>query len=198
MNLDPARRACDVERANPQAELVGLIDEHAAALYRYAYRLAGTAADAEDLTQQVFLIALDKLDQVRSAAAARGWLFTVLRNCYLKSKRRPPPLTAVGLGLDLDSLPADEDESEIDQELLQLAINELPDEFKLAVLLFYFEDRTYREIAEQLKVPIGTVMSRLARGKAHLRQRLLTSNSLAEPPTRDSKAKISRIISSQH
>ena len=85
--------------------LTKLVEEHHASLYRYAYRLSGTAADAEDLTQQVFLVAQQKLEQVRDAECVRGWLFTVLRNCYFRSKRRPTPLTATGLAIDLEKLP---------------------------------------------------------------------------------------------
>jgi RNA polymerase sigma-70 factor (ECF subfamily) len=61
---------------------------------------------------------------------------------------------------------------EIEAEELQKALNELPEAFRAAVILFYFEEFSYREIAEHLNVPIGTVMSRLARAKAHLRERL--------------------------
>src|SRR5690606_34165254 len=64
--------------------LAQLVAEHHQSLYRYAYRLSGSAADAEDLVQQVFLVAHQKLDQIRDAQSVRAWLFTVLRNCYLK------------------------------------------------------------------------------------------------------------------
>ena len=157
--------------------LTKLVEEHHASLYRYAYRLSGTAADAEDLTQQVFLVAQQKLDQVRDAECVRAWLFTVLRNCYLRSKRRPTPLTATGLAIDLEQLPEVTTDDDIDREQLQAAVNELPDEFKLVVLMFYFEDCSYREIAERLELPIGTVMSRLSRAKGHLRQRILADDS---------------------
>ena len=71
-----------------------LVADHHQELYRYAYRLSGSVPDAEDLTQQVFLIAQEKLCQVRDAGSVRGWLFTVLRNCYLKSrgKRQALPI----------------------------------------------------------------------------------------------------------
>jgi RNA polymerase sigma-70 factor (ECF subfamily) len=154
-------------------DLVKLVEDHHASLYRYAYRLSGTAADAEDLTQQVFLVAQQKLDQVGDSDCVRGWLFAVLRNCYLRSKRRPRPIAAASLALDMDQLPERITDDEIDREKLQSAINELPDEFKLVVLMFYFEDRSYREIAQELALPIGTVMSRLSRAKGHLRSRLL-------------------------
>lgn len=157
----------------PAVALVQLVADYHEALYRYAYRLSGSAPDAEDLTQQVFLIAQQKLDQVRDAECVRGWLFTVLRNCYLKGRRK-------GLGLpvselDVNTIPQAPPADLIDSEELQAAINTLGDEFKLVVLMFYFEHRSYREIADCLEIPLGTVMSRLARAKAHLR------NHLADP-----------------
>ena len=82
--------------------------------------------------------------------------------------------------VDVESLPAQVDEQDIDREQLQAAISELPDEFKLVVLLFYFEEFSYRQIAQELDVPIGTVMSRLSRAKSHLRKRLFAQQA-AEP-----------------
>ncbi len=69
-------------------------------------------------------------------------------------------------------LPATPSEEEIDRDGLQAALNRLPEVFRLAVVMFYFEERSYREIAEELDLPIGTVMSRLARAKAQLRSML--------------------------
>jgi RNA polymerase sigma-70 factor (ECF subfamily) len=155
-------------------DLSRLITEHHRALYRYAYRLAGSSADAEDLTQQTFLVAQEKLHQVRDAQKVRGWLFTVLRTCYLKSCRKRVPLLAANLELDVNTIPEElPDEDQIDRQLLQEALNELPDEFKLVLTMFYFEECSYKEIAAQLEVPMGTVMSRLSRAKGHLRQKLL-------------------------
>ena len=68
-----------------------LIDDHLDAVYRYAYRLTGAVHDAEDLTQQVFLLAQERLDQLREADRARGWLFTILRNHFLKMVQRAQP-----------------------------------------------------------------------------------------------------------
>ncbi len=141
-----------------------LVADYHQRLYRYAYRLSGSAADAEDLTQQAFLVAQQKLDQVRDADAVQGWLFTVLRNCYLKSRRRSVALPVSEL--DVDTLPAEAPTAEIDSQELQAAIDTLAEEFKLVVLMFYFEHRSYREISELLEIPMGTVMSRLARARA--------------------------------
>lgn len=159
------------DRAAP-LDLATLVADHHAALYRYAYRLSGSAADAEDLVQQAYLVAQQKLDQLRDSAAARSWLYTVLRNLFLKSLRGREPLLAGACDMDLEDLPSKADPREIDGERLQAALNALGDDFKVVVLMFYFEERSYREIAEQLELPIGTVMSRLARAKGHLRQLL--------------------------
>lgn len=149
-----------------------LVADHHASLYRYAFRLAGSAVDAEDLTQQVFLIAQQKLDQVRDAQCVRSWLYTVLRNCFLKSRRQQSPVPAGAIELDINAIPDEVLERDVDSERLQNAIDSLEDDFRIAVLLFYFEFRSYREMAEILEVPIGTVMSRLARAKARLRAAL--------------------------
>lgn len=155
-----------------------LIRDYAAPLYRYAFRLAGQASDAEDLVQQTFLVAQQKLHQLREADRASAWLYAVLRSCFLKSRRKPQPAN-FDEQFPPDSIAAqpdgDENDAWLDREALQLALSELPDEFKIVVLMFYFEDLSYKEIAEQLEMPIGTVMSRLSRGKAHLRRRLEVS-----------------------
>ncbi len=148
--------------------------EHHEAVYRYAWRLTGSAADAEDLTQQVFLAVQAQAAQLSEVRSPRAWLLTILRHAYLKGRRakRPVPLTA--LEVDPDSIPAQMPaDSEWDFERLQAALDELPDEFKLVLLLFYFEQCSYQEIAERLRLPLGTVMSRLSRAKGHLRVRLL-------------------------
>jgi RNA polymerase sigma-70 factor (ECF subfamily) len=152
--------------------LSDLVEQHYALLYRYAFRLSGSAADAEDLTQQAFLSAHTKLDQLRDPDRAKSWLCSILRNAYLKTVRQGDSFFTNSL----DDLPepaaATPCELPLDQEQLQLALNELPEEYRSAVVLFYFEEFSYKEIAEQLEVPIGTVMSRLARAKAYLRRRL--------------------------
>jgi RNA polymerase sigma-70 factor (ECF subfamily) len=162
----------------PSMDVAQLVADHHESVYRYAFRLCGSAADAEDLTQQTFLAAHRSLGQLREPASARSWLWAILRNCFLKELRRSGPVPAADLNLDLDAIPGElPDEVEIDQERLQEALGELPEVFRLVVVMYYFEDCSYREIAERLDMPIGTVMSRLARAKGHLRTKL------AEPAT---------------
>jgi RNA polymerase sigma-70 factor (ECF subfamily) len=154
-------------------EIARLVVDHHADVYRYAYRLAGSVADAEDLTQQTFLAAQVKLAQLRSSETARAWLFTILRNCYLKSRRRRAPQTAASVELNVNEIPAEVAvETGVDRERLQAALDALADEFKLVLLMFYFEECSYRDIAERLGIPLGTVMSRLSRAKGQLRGRL--------------------------
>jgi RNA polymerase sigma-70 factor (ECF subfamily) len=104
---------------------------------------------------------------------AKSWLFAILRNCFLKDRQRRRPLLAADLELRIDTIPAAPQKEEIDRDRLQDALNQLPDAFRLATVMFYFEECSYKEIAERLDVPIGTVMSRLARARANLRSMLL-------------------------
>jgi RNA polymerase sigma-70 factor (ECF subfamily) len=159
-----------------------LIEAHHAALYRYAWRLCGQASDAEDLVQQTFVMACRKLDQVREPEHARAWLYAVLRSCFLKSCRRQRPVAAGGLELNLNEVPeVSSPPREIESDELQAALGQLSPEYRLVVAMFYFEHASYKEIAERLEVPIGTVMSRLARGKERLRKLLTDKSSLPEP-----------------
>ncbi len=154
-----------------------LIADHHEAIFRYAFRLSGNRDDAEDLSQQTFMVAHQKRHQIREPGKARGWLYAVLRSCYLKSQRKQRPASVAGMELDVNDIPQTcPNEDNVDRELLQAAIDELADEFKVVLLMFYFESCSYKEIAEKLELPVGTVMSRLSRAKSRLRGRLLTSD----------------------
>jgi RNA polymerase sigma-70 factor (ECF subfamily) len=181
-----ANRSAGDDGVNPTVwpsslDIRTLVQDHHRDVYRYAFRLTGRQADAEDLTQQTFLIAQQRLHQVRQPERVVSWLFAILRSCYLKAGRKSMPLSATSIELDVDSIPDSLAETTIDEELLQAAMDELPDEFKLVLVMFYFEECSYREIAEQLQIPIGTVMSRLTRAKGRLRCRLLEAERDAEP-----------------
>ena len=159
-----------------------LVEEHYASLYRYAFRLSASAADAEDLTQEAFCKAQAQLATLRDPDRAKPWLFSILRNAYLHRARTDRARKQVSLDAVGDvpcAVPADV--PEVDPERLQQALNELPEGFRTPVILFYFEDMSYRDIAEQMDLPIGTVMSRLARAKTHLRDRLLPAAPAAAP-----------------
>ncbi len=161
-------------RPSEQQALEQLVNDHYLALYRYAYRLSGTAGDAEDLAQETFCQAQRKWSQLRDRERARGWLFSILRNAYLHRLRAERRQRLVPLG-DIEEIaePLPEPLPPVDAEQLQQALNDLPEDFRTPIILFYFEEFSYRDIAEQMDVPLGTVMSRLARAKAYLRKRLL-------------------------
>lgn len=162
-----------------------LVVAHHAPLYRYAYRLCGCAAEAEDLTQQAFLIAHQRLHQLREADRAAAWLFAVLRSCFLKSLRKQRPAGGQAFDIEVEDFAiATAEVDEIDREGLTAALAELPDEFRVVVLMFYFEELSYQEIARELAIPIGTVMSRLSRAKGHLRSRLAPPSGEISPASR--------------
>ncbi|MBN2129883.1 MAG: RNA polymerase sigma factor [Sedimentisphaerales bacterium] len=162
-------------------KITELVNEHHESVYRYAYRLTGRPHEAEDLTQQVFLTAHERLDQLRQPEAARSWLFTILKRGFLKSRRRSRPVAAADFSLNLENVPAETPRGEeIDRERLQQALDALAPKHRVVLLMFYFEQASYREIAEALDVPIGTIMSRLARAKAQLRQWLFAAEGETE------------------
>ena len=152
-----------------------LVADHYVSLYRYAYRLSGSGADAEDLAQDAFCKAQANLMQLREPERAKPWLFSILRNAYLHRVRADKQQHCIALddaGEVAEALP--EPLPEIDTEQVQQALNDLPEVFRSVIILYYFEDFSYRDIAEQMDLPLGTVMSRLARAKGYLRNRLLS------------------------
>lgn len=160
-----------------------LVDEHYRAVFGYAYRLSGSVIESEDLVQQTFMLAQAHLNQLREAQAARSWLYTIARNEFL---RRRPALASLD---DVEELSSHDDDTlgaevVLTSEQLQSALNGLSIEFRVPVVLFYFESLSYREIADQLRLPIGTVMSRLSRAKSLLRRTL--EKHLLEPHSRSS------------
>jgi RNA polymerase sigma-70 factor (ECF subfamily) len=156
-----------------EIDIAQLVAEHHRGVFGYAFRLTGSVPDAEDLTQHVFLVAQQKLGQLENVKRARGWLFAIVRNAFLKSRRKRRPTPAGNLDLNIeaipDNLPPDEP---IDRERLQAALEDLQPKHRIILVMFYYESCSYREIAERLNIPIGTVMSRLARAKRYLRSRL--------------------------
>jgi RNA polymerase sigma-70 factor (ECF subfamily) len=169
----------DDSRSAPS--LSDLASLYYALVYRYAYRLCGSADEAEDLTQQTFLTAHRRLDQLREASAAKSWLCAILRNTFLTRVSTQRGLQMVPLHGFWDPPQEPVQAATFDSDELQQVLNELPEEFRTPLVLYYFDEFSYRQIAEQMGVPIGTVMSRLARAKTHLRRRL---EALQSAPTR--------------
>ena len=148
-------------------------------MYGYAYRLTGSVPDAEDLTQQAFLVAQQRLGQLRNPERARGWLFTILRNCFFKSCQKRRPVPAGNLSQNVDSVAMEvPEEAAVSSERLQWALDQLPEMHRKVLLLRYVDELSYAEIAAAIGVSIGTVMSRLFNAKRKLRAIL---GALTEP-----------------
>ncbi len=153
-----------------------LVETHYASLYRFALSLTRSSSDASDLTQQTFFIWATKGESLREMGKAKSWLFTTLYREFLRTRRRDGRVMAIE-----DLAPADQDPPDVeidlitkmDAQLVLEALLEVEPVFREPLALFYLQELSYVEIAQILSVPIGTVMSRLSRGKAHLRSRLL-------------------------
>src|ERR1700733_9618606 len=155
-------------------------------LYPAALRMTRNHSDAEDLVQETFAKAYAAFHQFMPGTNLRAWLHRILANTFINSyrKKRREPLQALStdfhedwqVGADPLAAPVRSAEAEAldrlaDSEILR-ALRELPEEFRVAVYLADIEGYPYREIAEIMGTPIGTVMSRLHRGRGRLRDKL--------------------------
>ena len=94
----------DNAQVDAKDDIVQLVAEHYQSVYRYAFRLSGSATEAEDLTQQVYLIASRNLGKLRSVDSAKSWLFTILRNYFLRDRQNAQRIPTTHLPIDLDNL----------------------------------------------------------------------------------------------
>jgi RNA polymerase sigma-70 factor (ECF subfamily) len=163
----------------------GLVDAHYGSLYRFALSLARNSADAGDLVQQTFFIWATKGHGLLDPGAAKGWLFTTLYREFLRIRRRGSKASSLDAMPDTQAeLAAEEIDraASCDGATVMSALQNVDEVFRAPLTLFYLEDLSYHEIATVLDVPIGTVMSRLSRGKAHLRA--LVTSGAASPAAR--------------
>jgi RNA polymerase sigma-70 factor (ECF subfamily) len=173
----PSPPPADEKRASFEREALVHLD----AMYRVALRLTGNPADAEDLVQDATLRAYRSWDRFTLGTNAKGWLLTILRNLFINEyrRRRRQPET-----VDLDTIEpftvfekVQEDpqgaffDRIVDDEVLR-AVDALPEVFREAVMLSDVEGLSYEEIAKVLDVPVGTVKSRLYRGRRMLQAKL--------------------------
>jgi RNA polymerase sigma factor (sigma-70 family) len=152
-----------------------IVTLHHESLYRFAFSLAGNPDDAADLTQEAYVRLLNKSWQLRDRTKVKSWLFTTLYRIFLGSKRREnrfPNVEVLSAEDELSPL-AQDIADEVDGEMAMDTALDLEEHFRVPLVLHYLQCLSYREIAAILDVPIGTVMSRLSRGKDLLRQRLM-------------------------
>lgn len=154
-----------------------LVRQHADRVYRLAYRLSGSQHDAEDLTQETFIRVFRSVQNYQPGTF-EGWLHRITTNLFLDMVRRRGRIRMEALPEDYDRVPADEPNPEQiyhDSRLgpdLQAALDSLPPEFRAAVVLCDIEGLSYEEIGATLGVKLGTVRSRIHRGRQALRDHL--------------------------
>ncbi len=172
-------------------------------LFQTALRLTRSREDSEDLVQETYLKAFRYYDRFNEGTNLKAWLYRIMRNTFINSyrkrKARPALVDLDQLGEALETVMVDSDPaavatpetqlmgSEMDLELRQ-ALADLPHDYRMAVMLADIHGMSYQEIADLLAVPIGTVMSRLYRGRRRLERALLSygkrANYLTAPPAR--------------
>jgi RNA polymerase sigma-70 factor (ECF subfamily) len=154
-----------------------IVRTHSARVYRLAYRLTGNAHDAEDLTQDVFIRVFRSLSQY-TPGTFEGWLHRITTNLFLDQVRRKARIRFEALPDDAERVPGNSpepgkliDDGMFDADV-QAALDSLPAEFRAAVVLCDIEGLSYDEISATLGVKLGTVRSRIHRGRALLRRAL--------------------------
>ena len=179
---ESSRAATEDLEARFEAEAMPFLN----GMYAAAYRLTRNASDAEDLVQETFLRAYRGFHQFEPGTNLKAWLYRILMNTFINSyrKRQREPQTIsedevedwyLYSKMTDRSAEASAEASVIDalpDEDVQAALDSLPEQFRTAVLLADVEGFSYKEIAEITDVPIGTVMSRLHRGRKALEKRL--------------------------
>lgn len=151
-----------------------LVEDFYMPLYRFALSLSRRESDAADLTQQTFLLWAKKGHQLRDASKVKTWLFTSLYREFLGRKRQQDRFVDVENNPEAISaqiVPATV-VNQLDSEIVQRALLALDEIYRAPLTLFYLQQLSYKEIAETLELPIGTVMSRISRAKDHLRKAL--------------------------
>jgi len=154
---------------------------HMKLVYNVALKYCGNVFDAEDIAQETYLMAYARFHQLREKSKCKPWLLTILRNNFLKSyhKKKSRQRLSDSEYIDFlkESLAEDDAESILSnasyKRVVQNAIEKLPAKYKEVLTLYYMNELLYRDIAQVLDIPIGTVMSRLTRARNGLKTIIL-------------------------
>ena len=151
-----------------------IVNVYYAPLYRFALSLTRREDQACDLTQETFQRFATKGHQIRDNSKVKGWLFSTLYREFLETHRWEKRFPHVEVGQADSELPPTLSVSadSTDAGLARAALLQMDELHRVPLTLFYLEDHSYREIAEILDIPVGTVMSRISRGRDWLRQLL--------------------------
>jgi len=153
---------------------------HAPVIYRFGYRLCGNAPDTEDLVQETFFFAIKNFHQLKDLDKCKYWLFSILRNLFLKDYEKRKMRGEIAFDFVCDTLHKGEDpesnflKAEI-RKNIQALLDRLDEKLRQPIRMFYYEGHSYKEISSELGIPIGTVMSRIARAKTYLKRDLMQS-----------------------
>jgi RNA polymerase sigma-70 factor (ECF subfamily) len=178
-----------MDRVTPRREFEKLLEPVLEGAYRTAFQMTRNAEEAKDLVQDAVVLAFRAFDRFERASNFKAWLYRIMINRYrniLRSRRRQPEIAEVEDAEDLylynqseqaglyreTNDPAKLVIGKISEERIRSAITDLPVEFQEAALLYFTEELSYEEIAETLECPIGTVRSRLHRGRKILQKAL--------------------------
>ncbi|MCU0749526.1 MAG: RNA polymerase sigma factor [Akkermansiaceae bacterium] len=164
------------------SEFEELVDAHYQALFRFGMSLTRDVNTASDLVQETFCIWAAKGSQLKDRSKAKTWLFTTLHREFLSLRRRASKFSDEPVDEDSAEAAApsqDDAERQMDGQRALEILGSLEETYRAPLALFYLQQHSYKEIAEILDVPIGTVMSRLSRGKEMLRRRMTAEPSSA-------------------
>ncbi len=176
-----------------------LILPHEPSLYGTAYQLTRNSSDAEDLVQDTMLRAYTRFDSFREDGSPRAWLHTIMRNLYIngyRKRRREPqqvsfdalqeasPAAVMPIPAPAATSPERVVLSRLEEAALLRAVTQLPRDFREVVLLADVNGLSYQEIADRLRVPVGTVRSRLNRGRKRVQRALFSWQDNGAIPTK--------------
>ena len=151
--------------------------EHLDSLYNFAYRLTRNREEAEDIVQEASLRGFKSYHKFAEGTNFKAWMFTIVRNVFIneyRKKSREPIKVNYEEAESFINLPEFTGfEEELFSEMLQQSLDQLPEELRSTLMLFYVEELPYKEIAEIMKCPIGTVMSRLFMARQCMKKNLI-------------------------
>lgn len=150
-----------------------VVSMHSEKLFNFVFGMIGNYDDASDITQEVFVLAFRGYEKFRGECAVYSWLYRIAKNeCYKYFNKRK--FSHLRLEPEIPD-PAPEPQIELKLKIQKL-VSSLPEEYREPIVLKYFNEMSYEEIAKTIDVPVGTVRSRLARGKEMLEKKLNLSN----------------------
>lgn len=192
-----------LRRHSQQAEFEALLAPHLDGLYGAAVRLTRQPTEAEDLVQDAVMRAFRFFDRFERGTNFKAWLYRILTNTFINGYRRQQKAKSLGEESERQSVEASFFSADVTEqvqdpeaylvdralsEAVLAAIDELPIDFRMVVILADLQEFSYKEVADILNVPVGTVMSRLFRGRKALQRILLAKDGIAEAVPADDEA----------